>query len=59
MALVLGTSTISIAYRPPLAIWIVVVIVFVISIVGSRMCTGMHGFTDRSLGVITIRCSKL
>lgn len=34
------------------AIWIVVLIVYVSSIVGSRVYTGMHGFMDCSVGII-------
>ena len=34
------------------AIWIVVLIVYVLSIVGSRVYTGMHGFTDCFVGII-------
>jgi membrane-associated phospholipid phosphatase len=34
------------------AIWIVVLIVYVLSIVGSRVYTGMHGFMDCSVGII-------
>ena len=33
------------------AIWVVVLILYVISIVGGRLYTGMHGFMDVSVGV--------
>jgi len=35
-----------------LAIWIVVLFVYVFSIVGGRLYTGMHGFLDCSVGII-------
>jgi membrane-associated phospholipid phosphatase len=32
--------------------WVVVLVLYVLSIVGGRLYTGMHGFLDVSVGVI-------
>ena len=34
------------------ATWIVVLVIYVFSIVGGRVYTGMHGFMDVSIGII-------
>ena len=41
------------------AIWILILIVYILLIVGSRVYTGMHGFMDCSVGKILERMIRL